>query len=264
MLPPYLIRFNQTLADFQIKFPKQYWTGSFKSSLINDYTFYSSRVEDARLEYGDTIRFLDDQLVKKEKLGSLLDIANHKNVLQSVIDRYDTFELSEDTIKSIHKDLMSSELSWDGKFKPELVGNYRNIPTVGYREPLYPNKEYVPHFNLEFAMPSNLDLMARKFENVNNSDYDSHLLTALAYFHNIFLNKLHPFADGNGRVCRIIMGTIMMKHNCPPVFSSILSNEDMMEYITAIIVCEKAESDEPFVEYLANGMADYLGKRIRV
>lgn len=262
MLPPYLIRFNQALFDFQSKFPKKNWTHAFKSSLINDYSFYSSRVEDARLEYGDTIKFLDNQFVKKEKLGSLLDVSNHKAVLQSVIDRYETFELSEEAIKEVHKDLMSSELSWGDQFKPELVGNYRNIPTVGYREPFFPNKEYVPYFNLEFSMPSYLDLMVRKFDEIDNSSYNTHFLTALAYFHNIFLNKIHPFADGNGRVCRIIMGTIMMKNNCPPVFSSILSNEDMMEYINVIIACEKVESDEPFVEYLANGMSDYLEKRV--
>lgn len=262
MLPSYLRRFNQALADFQIKFPKQNWSASFTTNLINDYSFYSSRVEDTKLEYGDTIKFLDDQLVRKEKLGSLLEVSNHKSVLQSVINRFDTFILNEDTIKDIHRDLMSSELSWGNQFKPELVGNYRNIPIIGYREPYFPNKEYVSHFNLEFAMPTNLELILRKFEKIDNSKYETHLLTSLTYFHNVFLNKLHPFADGNGRVCRIIMGTIMMKNNCPPVFSAILNNEDMIKYITTIIECEKEESDEPFVKYLANGMADYLEKRI--
>ena len=113
-------------------------------------------------------------------------------------------------------------------------------------------------------MPSYLELMARKFDAINNEEYDSHLLTALAYFHNRFLNEIHPFADGNGRVCRIIMGTIMMKHNCPPVFSSILTANDMMDYIKIIIACEDANSDEPFAAYLANGMAAYMEEKLKI
>ena len=57
MLPPFQVRFNQALFDFQTKFPKQNWIDVFKSSLINDYSFYSSRVEDVKLEYGDRIMF---------------------------------------------------------------------------------------------------------------------------------------------------------------------------------------------------------------
>ncbi|MFV8325893.1 Fic family protein [Flavobacterium sp. ZS1P14] len=34
------------------------------------------------------------------------------------------------------------------------------------------------------------------------------MLTALSFFYNTFLNAIHPFTDGNGRVCRIIMGVV--------------------------------------------------------
>src|SRR5690606_30514558 len=131
-------------------------------------------------------------------------ISNHKDVLLSIIDRYEAFELTEDSIMEIHKDLMSSEMSWELDFKPHLIGNYRNIPTIGYREPYFRNKEFVPHYNLEMVMPSYIDMFNAKFSAIDNSKEETHLITTLAFFHNIFLNKIHPFADGNGRVCRII------------------------------------------------------------
>jgi hypothetical protein len=152
MLSNHLQRFNKALSNFKTKFPRVAWSEDFKMNLINDYSFYSSRIEDSNLEYGDTIKFLNDEFVKKENLTSLLQINNHKEVLTEILDRYENFELTEETIKAIHKNLMGSELSWNGNFKPELVGNYRNYQVIGYREPFYRNREYNPHYNLEIIM----------------------------------------------------------------------------------------------------------------
>ena len=54
MLPDYLQNFNEALQKFQDKFPKGKWSVDFKESLINDYSFYSARIEDEKLHYGDT------------------------------------------------------------------------------------------------------------------------------------------------------------------------------------------------------------------
>lgn len=261
MLSDYLIRFNSALEQFQEKFPRPNCSEDFKRNLLNDYSFYSARIEDEKLQYGDTIKFLNNQYVRKGKIKSLLDVSNHKDVLLSVIDRYENFELTEDSIKKVHQDLMNSEISWEVDFKPHLVGNYRNIPIIGYREPFFRNKEYVPHYNLEMVMASYIDSFNGKFEGVDNSNDTTHLITAIAYFHNIFLNKIHPFADGNGRVCRILMGTILMKNNCPPIFVKITSDEDRFDYINSIVNCENEESDEPLVKFLADGMSEYLEEK---
>jgi Fic family protein len=262
MLSDYLKRFNLSLKNFTEKFPTPEWSEEFKTSLVNDYSFYSARIEDEKLQYGDTIRFLNGEMVNKGKMKSLLDVSNHKDVLESVINRYDTFELSEVTIKEIHRDLMSSELAWEVDFKPHLVGEYRNIPTVGYREPFFENKEYVPHYNLEMVMSTYINMFIDRFEHIDNSKDETHLITRLSYFHNKFLNKIHPFADGNGRVCRIIMGTVLMKNSCPPIFVKIKSDEDRLEYISKIVDCEISQSDVPLIRLLAEGMSDYLEGRI--
>ncbi|NQX39463.1 Fic/DOC family protein [Pedobacter steynii] len=262
MLSNHLQRFNKALSSFKTKFPRVAWSEDFKKNLINDYSFSSSRIEDSNLEYGDTIKFLNDEFVKKENLTSLLQINNHKEVLTEILDRYENFELTEETIKAIHKNLMGSELSWNGNFKPELVGNYRNYQVIGYREPFYRNREYNPHYNLEIIMATYIDFFQRAFNNIDNSNDETHLITALAYFHNKFLNDIHPFADGNGRVCRIIMGTVMMKNGCPPVFAQVLDNTDMEQYINTIIECEKENSNKAFVDFLANGMSDYLENKL--
>ena len=261
MLSDSLKKFNKALHEFQEKFPRPEWSEEFKKNLVNDFAFFSSRVEDSKLQYGDTIKYLNDQMVRASKLQSLIEVANHMDVLTSVINRYESFSLTTQSIKDIHKDLMSDEMAWEVDFKPHLVGEFRNIPTIGFREPAFPNKEYVPHYNVEMAIESHLGMFINKFEKVDNENNETHLITALSYFHNIFLNKIHPFADGNGRVGRIIMGTMLMKNDCPPIFVMITSDEDRYGYISAIIACEKQDSDLPLIEFLANGMTDYLEKK---
>lgn len=70
------------------------------------------------------------------------------------------------------------------------------------------------------------------------------------------------FADGNGSVCRIIIGTILMKNNCPPIFPEITNQEEQIEYITTIVNCEREKSDTLLMKYFAEGMTDYLLRRI--
>lgn len=263
MLPKYLLAFNDALTQFQEKFPREKWTDEFRTSLINDYSFFSARVEDSKLQYGDTIRFLNNETVRGINLHSLLGVSEHQSVLKNILDNLNHFILTEEIIKNIHRSLMESSLAWETEFKQELVGNYRNVPTVGSREPFFENKEYAPHYNLEIIMASYVDLFNDRFNEIDNSTDKKHLLTQITYFHNKFLNDIHPFADGNGRVCRIIIGAVLMANNCPPIFPEITTQEQQIEYISTIIKCEQNKNDVSLVEYFAKGMTAYLLKRVK-
>lgn len=262
MLPEYLIHFNVVLSDFQANFPRSKWTQEFKDSLINDYSFFSARVEDPKLDYGDTIRFLNNESVRGVNFDSLLGISDHQTVLKNLIENIEHFQLTEETIKNVHTSLMDSPLAWETDFKPELVGNYRNVPTVGSRQPFFEDKEYSAHYNLNFIMTTHLAMVNSRLDAIDNSTAEKHLLTRIAYFHNRFLNEIHPFADGNGRVCRIIIGAVLMVNNCPPIFPKITSQAEQIEYISTIVQCESEKTDTPLVEYLAKGMTAYLLSRL--
>ncbi len=262
MLPEYLLKFNEALSKFQEKFPRNNWTPEFRNSLINDYSFYSARVEDSKLQYGDTIRFLNNESVRGVNFNSLMGISDHQSVLKNLLDSLSDFKLSEDSIKKVHSCLMGNPFAWETEFKPELVGNYRNIPTVGSRQPLFVDKEYTSHYNLEKVMGTWVEMFNDRFADIDNTEEEKHLLTRIAYFHNQFLNELHPFADGNGRVCRIVIGAILMQNDCPPIFPEITTQEEQIEYITTIVNCEIQKTDTLLVTYFAEGMTDYLNKRL--
>lgn len=262
MLPDYLLKFNKALSDFQEKFPRDQWTQEFRNSLINDYSFYSARVEDAKLQYGDTIRFLNNETVRGINLNSLMGVSDHQTVFKNLLDTLNGFSLTEDKIKELHRCLMANPLAWESEFKPELVGNYRNVPIEGSREPFFKNKDYAPHYNLDIIMTSYVAMFNDRISDIDNAIEDKHLLTRLAYLHNKFLNDIHPFADGNGRVCRIILGAVQMTNNCPPIFPEITTQEEQIEYITTIVTCEQEKSDKLLIQYFAEGMADYLIRRV--
>lgn len=103
MLPKYLLAFNDALTQFQEKFPREQWTEEFRSSLINDNTFFSARVEDSKLQYGDTIRFLNNETIRGINLHSLLGVSEHQSVLKNILDNLNHFILTEDIVKNIHK-----------------------------------------------------------------------------------------------------------------------------------------------------------------
>jgi Fic family protein len=262
MLPEYLIKFNDTLSKFQQKHPRKDWSVQFKDSLINDYSFYSVRIEDSKLQYGDTIRFLNNESIRGINFNSLVGISDHQNVLKNLLDSLHNFTLTEDSIKELHRCLMDNPLAWEAEFKPELVGSYRNIPTVGSRKPLFENKEYTAHYNLETVMSTWIEQFNNRFSDIDNTKEEKHILTRISYFHNAFLNDLHPFADGNGRVCRIVIGAILMLNDCPPIFPEITSQEEQIEYITTIVNCETEKNNILLVRYFAEGMTNYLRKKI--
>ncbi|MFM9984975.1 MAG: Fic family protein [Flavobacteriales bacterium] len=262
MLLPSLEEFNQALEDFRSHYPLKEWTNEFSESVLNDFSFFSSRLEDPNLQYGDTIRFLNNEVVNTFRVDSFHAVSEHKAVLSELMKNLEHFELTEQSIQAIHRSLMSSPLAWETEFKPDLIGNYRNEPAMGSRQPFFVNKEYVPHYNLEIVMASWLPRWNNAFDEIDNLSNEKHIISRIAHFHNTFLNEIHPFADGNGRVCRIIIGAMLMRHNCPPVFPQILNDNDQKTYITTIIECEKANSDEPLITYLANGMSKYMRDRI--
>ncbi len=262
MLPNYLLKFNDALLRFQEKYPRKEWSVAFENSLINDYSFYSARVEDAKLDYGDTIKFLNNETVRGINLTSLIGVSDHQNVLKNLLDNLKNFRLTEKTIKEIHCSLMESPVAWEIEYKPEWVGEYRNIPVVGARKPFFENKEYAPHYNLEIIMATYVSMLNDRINDINNAIEEKHILTRIAYLHNKFLNEIHPFADGNGRVCRILIGAILMANNCPPIFPKITTQKEQVAYITTIVNCEKQQDDSLLAKYFAEGMTDYLLMRV--
>lgn len=111
--------------------------------------------------------------------------------------------ISLDIIKEMHRIVFKNSKHFAGKFREPgvevvVADNMGNILHRGA-----PQKHIVSLLK---------ELI--KWYNENKSKY--HPLVLAAVVHNQFEN-IHPFQDGNGRVGRLLLNNILLKHNSPPV-----------------------------------------------
>ena len=73
------------------------------------------------------------------------------------------------------------------------------------------------------------------------------------------LVSIHPFADGNGRVSRLIMNYILMYHGEIP---TIIYKEDRHEYIDSLIESREIKSSQPMRKFLYDQQIKQFDRQI--
>ncbi|MBI5036186.1 Fic family protein [Candidatus Micrarchaeota archaeon] len=92
----------------------------------------------------------------------------------------------------------------------------------------------------------------------NRKRYSPVVLAAVV--HNQFEN-IHPFQDGNGRVGRLLLNNVLLKHNLPPLNIEL---ENRREYYAALQAYENGHNLRPTVELMLKeyrSLKRMLGKR---
>ena len=111
-----------------------------------------------------------------------------------------TRELSEDVIKQTHRIMMSGLITDDDKVV--LAGEYRSIAVhAGMHN--YPPFECIPQ-----SMSSIVAEYNKRFE----EPHDMYQLASWLLFQVV---SLHPFEDGNGRLCRLLWCYSLMRDGLP-------------------------------------------------
>ena len=85
--------------------------------------------------------------------------------------------------------------------------------------------------------------LAKWYEQHKNK-YPPLLLAALV--HNEFEN-IHPFQDGNGRVGRLLLNYVLLKHNYPPIN---IRFRDRQRYYKILQIFEKKNNIKPTLKFL--------------
>ncbi len=82
---------------------------------------------------------------------------------------------------------------------------------------------------------------------------------ALSFEVHYRLVSIHPWVDGNGRTCRLLMNMIQMEKGLLP---SILKKENKAKYIEALAVSQDNEDSTVFVEFMMDSMVAFIRKSI--
>lgn len=182
-----------------------------KDQFLLSLTYNSNRIEGSSLSEPDTAAILfHNAALPNKSLTEQLEAKNHQSALNHLFDYIQKHkELNEDFILKLHGILMNSIRDDAGFYRRHgvrIVGTY--VPTANWLK--------VP------------DLMAELIKAINHPTKE--VIPKIAEIHARF-EKIHPFADGNGRVGRLLMHIMLLKENLPPAIIKQQKRELYMSYL---------------------------------
>lgn len=97
----------------------------------------------------------------------------------------------------------------------------------------------------------------RERKNINKKDIQK--IYELSFEAHYRVVSIHPWADGNGRMSRLIMNMIQYEAGVIP---SIVKKESRAEYIQSLALSQENEDSSIFVDFMLNHHAENLQKQI--
>ena len=88
---------------------------------------------------------------------------------------------------------------------------------------------------------------------------DIHKLYELSFEAHYHIVSIHPWADGNGRMSRLVMNMIQYEAGCIP---SIVKKEKRAEYIQSLAQSQEKDASKDFIDFMMNHHVDNLQKQI--
>jgi len=158
------------------------------------FTHNTNRIEGSSLTLKDVALIVEDNITPKNKpINDIIEAKSHMSVYEVMIN-------SE---RQIDWELL---LDWHEKIfeltKPEIAGIIRRYPVQIIRSKFVP-----PIAGIEELLD---DLL--KWYKENKNKLNPVYLACLMHFRFV---SIHPFGDGNGRMCRILMNYILYKNKYP-------------------------------------------------
>ncbi|WP_395946289.1 Fic family protein [Caedibacter taeniospiralis] len=187
-------------------------------SLRVSITHHSSAIEGLTLTFGETKKLLESGITAPNKpLHEQLVILGFADAFDFVVREAENsgHKMNGDFIKDIHAILFDKAL----KVSPERIER----PVGAWRK----DERQILGVDIELSSPKTID------QDIGNLLYrtQAHMnLSAIADFH-ISFERIHPFADGNGRVGRLLMTYQAIKNDYLPPLTT---NDYRTEYLTSL------------------------------
>ncbi len=182
-------------------------------------THHSNAIEGTTLTFGETKELLDlGHTAGHKPLGEQLVILGFAKAYDVVVREAQNPNnlIDSSFIKDIHAIMFEDALKVAPQFVSKPIGAYRL------------DERYIKGVDIKLSHPSKIS------NDIENLLYrfksNSMSLEDIALFHILF-ERIHPFADGNGRVGRLLMAYHAIQNNIVP---PLIKNEDRDKYLKAI------------------------------
>jgi Fic family protein len=141
--------------------------------------------------------------------------------------------ISLNIIKELHKIVFGNSKSFAGSFR-EMVTEVAVVDALGN----------IVHKGAPSDQIAKLLNELIRWYDKNKNKYPALILAAVVHNH---FETIHPFRDGNGRVGRLLLNNILLKHNLPPVNIEL---KNRREYYSALQEYQKNKNIRPMVELI--------------
>lgn len=191
-----------------------------------NFTYNTNAIEGSYVSYNKVIRILEDNTKpKSDDEKETVNVAAAVDFIKNANKK-----LSVELINKIHSICFEGTKSYAGKIRDVdvVIRNAKGIVHVGSR-------------------PGEVKLLLKKLcgwyeKNKNNQPP----LFLAAIIHNDF-EHIHPYQDGNGRVGRLLLNWVLLRHSYPPINISL---NDRQEYYTVLNKFSRKGEIEPTLKFL--------------
>ncbi len=225
-------------------------TGRVEQKLRIESNYHSNALEGNTLTLAETRSLLLHGLTARGKpMREHLDIEGYDRAIKELarMARED-HPLSESFICNLHRVLLNEPyevetIAADGRNtrRAIAVGAYKstanNIVTSTGETYYFTPPEQVRH-----AMRELIDWYHKQ------EDEGEHPIISAAFFHYRFV-RIHPFDDGNGRMARLLMNRILLRHGYP---LAIVRRDTRARYLQELERADQTEDPGRFIEYIAS------------
>jgi len=182
------------------------------SVLRVEITYHSNRMEGITLDYEETKRLLEEGISANKPMSDNLIIIGFARAYDEI--SRNSNELTSSYIKDIHTLIFNEALRTCHDKVERPIGAYRQ------------DERYIKGVDISLSSPRMID------NDLENLLYQPSPKTVeeIAQFHRKF-EKIHPFADGNGRVGRLLMTKQFIENDLIP---ALIKDDFRKEYLEAI------------------------------
>ena len=200
------------------------------------FAYNSGRIENPNVTYHDTREVFENgrAVGYTGDVRTLFEIQNQKECHELLLDAFAVERpLDERLVLEVHRTLTQGTYDERRWARGERPGSYkRHDYVVGVSQ-----VGSAPE-----AVAQDVASLLAELEMANAQN----ILTVAAYFHAAF-EAIHPFADGNGRVGRVLTNYLLVRHDHPPI---IIFEEDRMAYYGAMQVWDEEGDLAPMLDLL--------------
>lgn len=212
--------------------------------------FHSNAIEGNSLTLGETRSLILHGLTAHGKpLRDHLDIQGHDGAVKAIEDAVkDNQELNEVFIRNLHRVVLKEPYKAKaetpaGQLVDRMIslGEYKTAPN-NVKTSTGETYFFTPPEQVKQSMSDLIDWYRAKERK------GEHPIIVAATFHYRFV-RIHPFDDGNGRMARLLMNMILIKHGYTV---AMIRRENRDEYLSKLEHVDKSEDLTEFTSYIAN------------